>query len=355
MNGCIALDMTPAITGRTGIARYVVELAAALRDLDDAPELRPFAIGRATVPPSDDVRHVRVPLRVVDAAWRWTRQPTIERITGPVASVHASGPVLPPSRRPIVAVVHDLAAVEHPELHPARDVAQLRRYLAGLDRADAVVAVSRTTAQRLAESGVAPDRIHVTHNGRTPLPPPVAPPLAGRTYVLAVGAPVPRKDFATLVRALPHLDDDVTLVIAGPPGSDDDALVGLARDAGVASRLHRAGHVSDAELAGWYHHAAAVAAPSIEEGFGLTVVEALAQRVPAVVTDLPVFREVTGGHARFVPVGDADALAHALREAIDRTAAVDDDVERGAAHVAGYTWTACASATLAVHRAVTQG
>src|SRR5581483_10489452 len=100
MNGCIALDMTPAITGRTGIARYVVELAAALRDLDDAPELRPFAIGRATVPPSDDVRPVRVPPRVVDAGGRWTRQPTIGRIPARAASVPAGGPVLPPPRRP---------------------------------------------------------------------------------------------------------------------------------------------------------------------------------------------------------------------------------------------------------------
>jgi len=351
VSGPVAIDVTPAITGRTGIARYVVELSAAWQAIEGAPPLEPFCVGRAAIAPAPGVRHVRTPLRVIDLLWRATGHPTVERLVGPVASVHAAGPVLPPSRPPVVAVVHDLAAIEHPELHPRRDADQLRRYLDALDRAAAVVTVSQTTADHLVARGVDPARVHVTPNGRTSLPPGVAPPLPAGSYVLAVGAPVPRKGFDTLVRAAAMLDG-VDVVVVGPPGVEDDRLARLVDRLGVASRYHRPGAVSDAELAGWYDHAAAVAVPSVDEGFGLPAIEALARSVPAVVTDLPVFHEVTGGHACFVPPRDPEALAAALAGAIARGPEVERAIAAGAAHVQRYTWEACAAATVAVHRAV---
>jgi glycosyltransferase involved in cell wall biosynthesis len=349
----IAVDVTPTITGRTGIARYVKELATALERLPDAPEVVRFAVGRAVVPVSDPITHIRWPLRVVGPVWQRVHRPRLERFVGAVDSVHASGALLPPSRAPVVAVVHDLTPIDHPDLHPARDVAQLQRYLDGLRDVRAVIAVSETTAAALRRRGVPGDHVHVVPNGRTEFPAPIAPPLEGRPYVLAVGAPVPRKGFHVLVRALVELaSDDVVLAIAGPPGSDDDALTALAGELGVRDRIHRATAVSDAELAGWYQHAAVLAAPSVEEGFGLPLIEALAVHVPVVASDLPVFHEVTGSHALLVPSGDVSGFADAIRAAIERGPSVESMVELGAAHVTRYTWDACAAATLAVHRSV---
>ncbi|MEY2570520.1 MAG: hypothetical protein QOE63_870, partial [Acidimicrobiaceae bacterium] len=188
--------------------------------------------------------------------------------------------------------------------------------------------------------------------GTTPLVDPVRPPLHGQPYVLAVGAPVPRKDFATLLEAMALVDHDVHVAIVGPPGSEDDALRDLAAARGLTRRLHRVGPVTDAELAGWYASAAVLAAPSVEEGFGLTLVEAMQAGVPVVASDIAVFREVTGGHASLVPVGDAAAFADAIGAALARPPTVEGAIEAGRRHASQYTWEACAEATLAVHRSV---
>lgn len=350
MVSSIAVDLTPAITGATGIARYVQEVAARMAAEPDI-EVRGFALGRALRPVPPDTRHVRVPLRVVDAVWRAVGWPRLDRITGSVASVHASGPVLPPAGAPIVAIVHDLAAIDHPHLHPPRDVAQLRRYVAELHRAAAVIAVSQTTARRLAAE-VDPSRIHVVPQGVATLPAAEDPPLVGQRYLLTVGSAVPRKRYDAVIRALPSLDPDVRLVLVGPAGPEDRALAELSRSLGVADRVHQTGEVSDGQLAGWYQHAAAVVAPSIEEGFGLPLVEALAAGSVVVASDLPVHREVTGDAAVFAAVDDDDALRDALATALERGSAVDDLRARGARHAARYSWDACAQATLAVHRSV---
>jgi glycosyltransferase involved in cell wall biosynthesis len=348
----IAIDLTAAITGGTGISRYVTELAAALPAVSPDVRVRPFAIGRGTRGAPDGTRHLRVPLRVVDRAWRLTARPRIERLVGSVDSVHASGALLPPARAPIVAVVYDLAALDHPELHPARDAAQLQRYVDQLHRAEAVIAISTATGDRIARH-VPSARIHVVPIGRSSLPPPEASPLRGRRYLLAVGAPVPRKGYDRILRALARLGDtDVVLALVGPAGSEDEALVALADELGLADRVHRTGAVTEAQLAGWYADAAGLVAPSVEEGFGLPLVEALAAGTPVVASDIPVHREVTGGGALLVPAGDEGSLVEALEATLDRGPSIAAAVEVGTAHVARYTWEACARATLAVHRAV---
>lgn len=346
----IAIDATPAITGRTGIARYVNELAAAF-DRQAVPATT-FSVGRAVVDAPAADHHLPVPLRIVDAAWRWTHHPRLERLVGTVRSVHASGPVLPAARAPIVAVVHDVAALERPDLHPSRDVVQLRRYVAGLHRAAAVITVSATTGDRLVATGaVTSARVHVVPNGRSQLGSATPPPLPRSSYVLAVGAPVPRKGFDSLVRAVARLEG-IELVVVGPPADGDPALARLAAASGISPRFHRVTAADDSALAGWYEHAAAVAVPSIDEGFGLPIVEAQAAGVPVVASDIEVFREVSGMHATLVPVGDDATLADALAEALVGGSSVDERIAGGRANAARYTWDACADGTLAVHRLV---
>jgi glycosyltransferase involved in cell wall biosynthesis len=351
----IGFDVTSTIAGATGIARYVRELGHAIEGLEGPPALKPYAVGRAVVPGPIDAARVRIPLRLVDRSWRVGGPPRVESIVGPVDTVHASGPVLPSTRRPMVAVVHDVAPLDHPELHPHRDIAQLRRYVAGLDRAAAVVTGSRATADRLAE--LAPSvPIHVTPYGRAPLAVPEAPPLAGHAYALAVGAPVPRKGYDLLLRAVARLDrPDLAVAVVGPAGSEDGALRALAAELGLSDRFHRHSHASDGELAGWYAGASVLAAPSVEEGFSFPVIEAQGLGVPTVASDIPVHREVGGGGAWLVPVGDVDALAAALEAALAGGPEVDRAVGLGRANAARFTWAGCAAATVAVHRAALDG
>src|SRR5438067_4326511 len=153
----IALDATPLISGRTGIARYVSELGAALerRGVD----VRRFAIGRGPVAASSDVRRVRIPLRIVERWWGALPEPSLERLVGRADVVHAAGLLAPRTRRPLVVTVHDLAALDHPELHPRRQVRQVRALLKALDREAVVLAVSCTNADGLVARGM--DRFKV--------------------------------------------------------------------------------------------------------------------------------------------------------------------------------------------------
>ncbi len=348
----IGFDVTSTIAGATGVARYVREVATALEALPTPPVIRRFAVGRAVVDGGGDAHRFRVPLRLVARSWGVGGPPSVERMVGPVDTVHAAGPVLPTTRRPTVAVVHDVAALDHPEMHPRRSVAQLRRYLAGLDRVAAVVTGTQATADRV--SAMAPGAtIHITPYGRTPLPAPDVPPLAGRPYVLAVGAPIPRKGYDDLLRAVARLDQpELQVALVGPEGSEDAALAELAGVLGLAERVHRVQAVSDAQLAGWYAAATIVAVPSIEEGFSLPVIEAQAQGVLVVASDIPVHREVAGSAAVLVAALDVPGLAEALEAGLGGDPALAAVASAGPANAARFTWEGCAAATAAVHQAV---
>jgi glycosyltransferase involved in cell wall biosynthesis len=135
-------------------------------------------------------------------------------------------------------------------------------------------------------------------------------------YVLAVGTIEPRKGIDVLVDAVAALEGTV-LVLAGQPGWGGIDPVALAAERGLpADRLRVLGKVTDAELATVLRRADVLAVPSLAEGFGLGLLEAMAAGVPVVHTDVPALAEVAGGAGVMVPRGDAAALASALREVL---------------------------------------
>jgi glycosyltransferase involved in cell wall biosynthesis len=129
-------------------------------------------------------------------------------------------------------------------------------------------------------------------------------------------------------------------------------LAGAASASAIAFRpgdVVWPGYVPQADLRSLTAGAAALVLPSRYEGFGLPALEALACGIPVVTTDIPVLREVTGGLADYVPVGDIPALAEALR----RTLATEEDPASSAkrrAWAATFTWERCATATVAAYR-----
>jgi glycosyltransferase involved in cell wall biosynthesis len=343
------MDATPVITGQTGMARYVTALSAALERR--GVEVRRFAIGRAPIPAPLHVRRVRVPLRVVQRWWRTASWPLAERLIGPADVVHATGLTVPPTRVPLVVTVHDVAAIDHPSLHPPRQVREVGAQVAALGRAAVVVASSQATADRLVARGVDQDRIKVVPLGLTPLPEAEASPagadgrLARGSYLLAVGETSPRKGYVTLLRALARRSaNGPLLVIAGPAGGDEPRIRRAIDELQLQDRVVRLGPVKDSILAGLYRGALALCFPSVAEGFGLPVLEALGAGVPVIASDLPVLREIGGDVALFVPVGDEEALARAL------DAVGSDSRLRGRLAAAGrdraarFTWDATAEA-----------
>lgn len=342
----VALDVTPELAGSTGVARYSRELGRALERRRDWEVVR-FAIGRGPVPVPVDCRHLTVPLRVVHPTWRLLRFPTAERITGDVDVVHSLDLVAPPTRAALVLTIHDLVTSEFPELHPRRAVRAQQRRLAQLQRAHAIVAVSKSTADALEALGIGDGKVHVVAEGLTALPEPVDPPVPDRPFVLTVGTLEPRKGHELLIRAFAEAGlEQVGLVFAGPTAGRSRELLDLASRLGIADRLTILGRVDDATLAGLYRDATVLCMPSFAEGFGLPVLEAMAAGLPAIASDLVALREVAGDAAVLVPVGDIGALTRALELTLGDQALRARLRAAGPPRAAGFTWNSAAEATI---------
>src|SRR3569623_1173289 len=132
----VALDLTPALSGYTGVARYAVQLARALPSA--GVEVRGFGIGRGHGFTPPGTRRFRVPLRVVQPVWEGLGVPRAEWLAGGGDVVHSVDLSLPPTRRPLVATINDLAAVDRPDLHPPSHRRHIEHRLATLEHATVV-------------------------------------------------------------------------------------------------------------------------------------------------------------------------------------------------------------------------
>ncbi len=347
----VALDVTPELIASTGVARYSRELRRALERREDC-EVSAFGIGRRSQSVPEGVRHLGIPLRVIQAGWAVFGWPRAEQISGTADLVHSLDLIPPPTRLPLVVTVHDLATAELPSLHRERARRMQGRQLAALERAAAVLTVSQAVANSLIDGGLEPVRIHVTPNGLTTLPAPAEPPIPEGPFILAVGTLEPRKAHDVLIQAFAAARlEDPRLVFAGPTDGRQGELENLASSLGVGDRVTILGPVADAALAGLYRRATLLCMPSLAEGFGLPVLEAMAAGLPVVASDLPAIREVAGEAAVLVPPGDVDALSLALADTVRNAQLRETLRHRGSERAAAFTWEATAEATIGAYRA----
>jgi alpha-1,3-rhamnosyl/mannosyltransferase len=166
--------------------------------------------------------------------------------------------------------------------------------------------------------------------------------------VLWVGSLEPRKNLRTLVSAFARLPADladVRLAVVGPTGWLGADLVDVADEQRLGDRLRWLGRVSDADLRALYTGARIFAFPSLHEGFGLPVLEAMVQATAVVCADIPPLREVSGGAARLVPAEDVDGWAAALAELLTDDGAIDQLVAAGLRRASQFSWESTVRAT----------
>jgi len=245
--------------------------------------------------------------------------------------VHAPSLAVPPrSNAPLIVTAHDAATLVAPETYPRRGRRfHDRGFGATARRADLVIAPTRAAAEEIvARTSIGPDRIRVIPHGvaqRQVSDGMVDATLArlglgDEPYVLWVGTLEPRKNLPLLLdafRAVVRAGLPERLVIVGPDGwrGGPRAVAAAAEDLG--DRVHFTGAVAADVLTPLYRGASLFAFPSIHEGFGLPVLEAMAQGVAVLCSDIPVLHEVGGAAARYAPPTDAGAWGETLVELLN--------------------------------------
>lgn len=370
----IGIDYTAAVQQRAGIGRYTRELVRAISWLDQANRYvllqaaRGAKVAAGSWPANFDVHSLPLTDHQVAVLWQRFRLPLpVELVAGRIAVFHSPDFVLPPTwRARTVLTVHDLSFLTTP--HTADPA--LRRYLMAsvprsIARADHILADSESTRRDLVQHlGVEPERTTVVYPGVgsqfKPLELQAVREVRARyklegPFVLAVGTLQPRKNYPALIEAWARLREvdpalaSVGLVIAGGRGWLYDEIDATIERLEVATRVRLLGFVPEEDLPALYNAAAAVAMPSLYEGFGIPVIEALACGTPVVASNVSSLPEASGDAALLVPPDDVDALAKALRRLL-----TDDELratlrQRGFAHAQHFTWEAAARTVLNVY------
>jgi glycosyltransferase involved in cell wall biosynthesis len=339
-----------------GSGTYIRELVREYRDMPDLAVRGVTAWHRRDAGDLSGLPVLRVPLPRVALfeSWQRTRRPRIGRGQD---VVHATTWAVPGTRVPLVVTVHDLAFRHDPAHFTPRGVRFFERGLAVTrDEAAAVIVPSEATRADCLAAGIDDERIHVVPHGvrrPTVTPEQVAAFRVraglGRKYVLWAGTREPRKNLPTLVAAFAELvagGTDLDLVLVGPQGWGPELapLTGAA-----AERVHVLGRLSDADLSAAYAGAHVFCYPSLREGYGMPVTEAMAHGTPVVTSRGTATEEAAGGAAVLVDPWDEAELAAALHDAAgdDRNAALR---LASAARAAELDWPGAARATAAVLR-----
>ncbi len=338
----IVFDVSYCHTAPTGIGRGRLNLLLALLSVDQENEYllhgwsRSLDVQRLSSLASSRVKtdlHL-IPGPVKRVYWNRLRVPPLERFIGAFDLFDSSDPFAPPTRRRVVVTLHDLISFDHPEWFEARVTMRHGALRRSLDASDRIVVPSQATLDRLEEFDYRLARkatvIHSTA-GLEYVPQDqagtdeatvrrfgVEPP-----FILFVGTLEPRKNLHTLLKGFRifsgHTSQRMPLVIVGRTGWKVESTLRDLQTRRDTGAVHYLGFVPQAALPALYRTATLFVYPSLDEGFGLPVLEALHCGSIVVTSDVPALRELCGDSAVFADPHQPDSLAESLRRAIEDT------------------------------------
>jgi glycosyltransferase involved in cell wall biosynthesis len=342
----IAFDVAYIQKARAGLGRFAAEI---LRGLLAARTEDEFVLHGWSL--SLDIEEIirlggtgvdysvrRIPGPVKREYWNRLPFPPIETIVGMCDVFHSMDPFLPPLRKARgIATVHDLAQRKFPGFFE-RNVLKWEKHIhRSLDRAAAIVVPSNQTRDDLLEAyHIDENKIHRVHVPVNPLfrqqPDPETEERTRVKYalsypfVLFAGTLEPRKNIVRLVQAFQLVADSsslpVHLLLAGKRGWMYEGILQAIRSSDVRNRIHLLEHVTDAELASLYRQASVFAYPSLYEGHGSPVVEAMASGIPVVTSNSSSLRELASGAAELIDPERVEDIAGAI------TSLLGDDSRR---------------------------
>jgi glycosyltransferase involved in cell wall biosynthesis len=339
-----------AIPGGTGVA--AVRIAEAMEREEDVRLIG--VAGRHPHLPADPwtppipIAHLPVGGPLLYESWLRLRRPAVERATGHVDVTHATTIIPPATRAPLVVTLHDLAFLHEPAHFTKRGVRVFNRSLDIVRREAALVLCSsQATMDDCVFAGLEPSRLRLVPLGVDVEPASDADVIRVRQhyalperYLLFVGTLEPRKNLRGLAAAIAQLDEPLPLVVAGAGGWGDIAI-----EADVDIRF--LGFVPHDDLHPIYAGAHVFCYPSEREGYGLPVLEAMAQGVPVVTSAGTATEETAGAAAVLVQPKDPADIARGITEAVARRSELS---AKGLVRAHKLTWATTASLTAAAYR-----
>ena len=364
----IVFDGTSLRPGRTGVGYYSEHLLSHLAR--EAPGDEIVVVSNRRI---DTTAALPASVRVATSRWRAPSMLWMQMLApGALGALHAdvahfTNGMLPlASATPSVVTIHDMSLTLFPQYHPPRRVF-LNRPLVDLAarRADAVITVSESAKRDIVRLyNLAPDRVHVIHEAAAPSFHPVRDPRwldrvrrlygLGDRLILYVGTIEPRKNLPKLIEAFARRrktgDLCHQLVLAGPYGWLSRGIAGHIERLNVADAITFTGYVPFDDLPALYSLAEIFVFPSVYEGFGLPVIEAMACGTPVITGRTPALTEVAGGAIEHVDQLDSDSLGDAMVSLARRHERRAHLAALGIARARQFSWQRAARETLEVYR-----
>jgi len=301
--------------------------------------------------------------------WALLDWPPIERWLGnAIDLVHAAYLGYPiATRKPYIVTIHDLGPLTHPKFFSDTMPWVIKKSLKqALAKAERIICVSQSTAEELETYAGKnfQNRIRVVYEGVSPeffepgridslksLP---GLPQAGTPFILAAGKISPRKNVARLMQALAKIADQIPhhLFLVGASGWDMEGVKRELDNPRLAGRIHFTGYVTDEQLRALYSSASVYVHPSLFEGFGLTILEAMAAGCPVVTSNVSSLPEVAGDAALLVDPYDVDSIAEAMEALCTDFSLAADFIKKGRTRARAFTWERCAEQVACIYQNV---
>ena len=307
------------------------------------------------IPESMKIVNSKFPRQVLYEMWNKFNIPKAENLAKSVDLVHASGGAVPPTDLPLVATIHDLSWREQNDWFPSRGKRFAETWLNKARKAERIICPSKTTFNDLVKAGFDEQRIRVVPLGvktRNVNKEQVEGLLEANSistpFVLWVGTIEPRKNLPTLIQAMKQIPE-IPLVLVGPTGWESNLQSAIAP---IGDRVKIIGEVDEITKHTWYKAASVFCFPSLMEGFGLPVAEAMSHGTPVVTSSTTATSEVAEEAALLIDPKSPDAIAESIKEILDKPELADELSKKGLERTKKMTWKDSALATADIYREV---
>lgn len=373
----IGVDITAAVTQGGGIGRYTRELIYALVKADKENDYHLFSAKQPPslpvsdpIPAGENISYHQAPLseRWLYRLWYRLRLPLpVQLLTGSLDLYHSPDFVLPPvlGDIPTILTVHDLSFIHFPETFTPALVNYLNNVVPwSVERATHILADSQATKDDLTNIWrVASDKVTVLYSGVSGRFRPVTDKqqlaavrerygVGDAHYLVSVSTLQPRKNYQMLVRAFKPVAEQQphNLVIAGGKGWLYDEMLAEVDRQGLKGRVKFIGFVADGDLPSLYSEASLMVFPSLYEGFGLPLLEAMACGVPVLTSNASCLPEVAGEAAVQLPPTDQAAWSQTMSGLLSNSGQRAKMVAAGFLQVRQFTWKKAAGQLLEIYK-----